>query len=208
MHVEFRKKLSKPVFLSELQKFNKEGGALAKMQEFTAARLSVSKVSEKEWDFIINNLVDGYDDESDDTAAHVKRPKNPNDSGDSGGVEEAMEANANDMASAETAILEAKTTVTTEKLDNGIVSVEASTMIENAELPTIASPPVVKSTEFLFGDGLVPPATSDTIVAQAVSSRPASRARSRTPKLAAAAAARSMTPMNVVTEETADLVSA
>lgn len=49
--------------LSELKKYTAEGSALAQMQEFTAARLSVSKVSEKEWNFIVDNLIDGYDDD-------------------------------------------------------------------------------------------------------------------------------------------------
>lgn len=31
------------------------------MQEFTAARLSVSKVSTKEWNFIVNELIEGYE---------------------------------------------------------------------------------------------------------------------------------------------------
>ena len=33
------------------------------MQELNAARLSVSKVSEKEWNFIVNELIDGYEDD-------------------------------------------------------------------------------------------------------------------------------------------------
>ena len=34
------------------------------MQEFNAARLSVSKVAEEEWNFIVNELIDGYEDEA------------------------------------------------------------------------------------------------------------------------------------------------
>lgn len=33
------------------------------MQEFKAARLSVSKVSPEEWTFIVNNLIEGYEGE-------------------------------------------------------------------------------------------------------------------------------------------------
>ena len=33
------------------------------MQEFTAARLSVSKVTEKEWNFIVDELIEGYDED-------------------------------------------------------------------------------------------------------------------------------------------------
>lgn len=34
------------------------------MQEFTAARLSVSRVTEKEWNFICNELIEGYEDDA------------------------------------------------------------------------------------------------------------------------------------------------
>ena len=63
VHVEYRKKLSKPVTLKELQKYSKDGGVLANMQEFRAARLSVSKVSEDEWNFIVNQLIEGYEED-------------------------------------------------------------------------------------------------------------------------------------------------
>lgn len=63
VHVEFRKKLIKPVPLKELQKYAMSGGALSNMQELNAARLSVSKVSADEWTFIVDNLIEGYDDE-------------------------------------------------------------------------------------------------------------------------------------------------
>lgn len=96
VHVEFRKKLSTPVrsvfsphpllsrlantnglrSLKELQKFKHDSGVLANMQEFTAARLSVSKVTAVEWNFIVNNLVEGYEkkagDVTLDTAATTK----------------------------------------------------------------------------------------------------------------------------------------
>lgn len=59
VRVEFRKKFSKPVYLSELQKFAKPGAVLENMQEFKAARLSVSKINEKEWNFIVDKLIEG-----------------------------------------------------------------------------------------------------------------------------------------------------
>lgn len=34
------------------------------MQELNAARLSVSKVSEKEWNFIVDELIEAYEDEA------------------------------------------------------------------------------------------------------------------------------------------------
>ncbi|KAL8995181.1 MAG: hypothetical protein Q9169_005040 [Polycauliona sp. 2 TL-2023] len=57
VHVEFRTKFHEPVALKELQKFAKPGGILEKMQTLKMSRLSVSKVSKKEWDFI-HTLID------------------------------------------------------------------------------------------------------------------------------------------------------
>ncbi|KAK3702931.1 hypothetical protein LTR37_014780 [Vermiconidia calcicola] len=62
--VEFRKKLSKPVTREELQKFTAGEGVLSQMQEFTAARLSVSKVTESEWNFICTELIEWYEDDA------------------------------------------------------------------------------------------------------------------------------------------------
>ncbi|EME89590.1 uncharacterized protein MYCFIDRAFT_124617, partial [Pseudocercospora fijiensis CIRAD86] len=56
VYVEFRKKFSKPITRDVLKKHFDEG-PLSKMQEFNAARLSVSKVSEDEWNFI-NGLIE------------------------------------------------------------------------------------------------------------------------------------------------------
>jgi predicted RNA-binding protein with PUA-like domain len=63
VHVEFRKKLSKPVPLKVLQKFSSGTGVLKDMQVMKQVRLSVSKVTEKEWNFIVDNLIEGYEDE-------------------------------------------------------------------------------------------------------------------------------------------------
>ncbi|KAI4223234.1 MAG: hypothetical protein L6R36_005577 [Xanthoria steineri] len=52
VHVEFRSKFEDPVTLKELQKYAKPGGILENMQTLKMSRLSVSKVSKKEWDFI------------------------------------------------------------------------------------------------------------------------------------------------------------
>ena len=65
VHVEYRKKLTKPVTLKELQKYSENDGVLANMQELKAARLSVSKVTMEEWTFITEQLVDGYEHEVD-----------------------------------------------------------------------------------------------------------------------------------------------
>ncbi|KAF2765662.1 DUF55-domain-containing protein, partial [Teratosphaeria nubilosa] len=50
--VEFRQKLETPIYLAELQEFRGPGAVLSDMQLHTLARLSVSKVSPKEWRFI------------------------------------------------------------------------------------------------------------------------------------------------------------
>ena len=49
--------------LTELKKFALKDGALSQMQEFTTARLSVSKVSEAEWNFIVDKLIEGYEED-------------------------------------------------------------------------------------------------------------------------------------------------
>lgn len=53
VHVQFRQKFDAPITRTQLQQSHKEG-PLANMQEFTAARLSVSKVSSDEWDHIMD----------------------------------------------------------------------------------------------------------------------------------------------------------
>ncbi|GAB7332319.1 hypothetical protein MBLNU13_g04149t1 [Cladosporium sp. NU13] len=78
VHVGFLKKLSKPVTLKEMQKYSGANGILQDMQLIKQARLSVSKVSEKEWNFIVDELIEGYeedganDGEDDDGLAGVK----------------------------------------------------------------------------------------------------------------------------------------
>lgn len=71
VHVEFRKKLSKPVSLKHLQKYA-GSGVLGEMQVLNSARTSVTRVSEKEWNFITKELIEDYDDganDDDDAAA-------------------------------------------------------------------------------------------------------------------------------------------
>jgi predicted RNA-binding protein with PUA-like domain len=54
VHVEFRQKLETPVTLKELRAFQDEKGSpLENMQMLKLTRLSVSKVSAGEWDFLI-----------------------------------------------------------------------------------------------------------------------------------------------------------
>ncbi|KAL8730671.1 MAG: hypothetical protein Q9181_004579 [Wetmoreana brouardii] len=62
VHVEFRRKFPYMVSLKELQKFAKPGGLLENMQTLKMSRLSISKVSKKEWDFIHELLLPEDDD--------------------------------------------------------------------------------------------------------------------------------------------------
>ncbi|MCJ1436092.1 hypothetical protein MMC27_005470 [Xylographa pallens] len=57
VHVAYRVKFKEIIKLKDLQKFAEAGGVLADMQTLRQSRLSVSKVSKKEWDFI-RNLAD------------------------------------------------------------------------------------------------------------------------------------------------------
>ena len=54
VHVEFREKFPQEITLKELQKHSKNGGVLENLQTLKSTRLSVSKVSKKEWGFIID----------------------------------------------------------------------------------------------------------------------------------------------------------
>lgn len=65
--------------LKELQKFKHASGVLANMQEFTTARLSVSKVTAAEWKFIVDNLIEGYEDEVADATLDAAATKKAED---------------------------------------------------------------------------------------------------------------------------------
>ena len=54
VHVEFRRKFPNAVTLKELQRYSKDGAVLERMQILRQTRLSVSKVTKKEWDFILS----------------------------------------------------------------------------------------------------------------------------------------------------------
>jgi predicted RNA-binding protein with PUA-like domain len=56
VHVEFRRKLKEPITLKELREWNGKGGPLEHMQMLKQSRLSVSKVSEDEWHFILGEI--------------------------------------------------------------------------------------------------------------------------------------------------------
>jgi predicted RNA-binding protein with PUA-like domain len=61
VHVEFRRKLKEMITLSELREFAEKDGKLAQMQMLKQSRLSVSKVSKEEWQFLL-----GVADEQED----------------------------------------------------------------------------------------------------------------------------------------------
>ena len=61
VRVSFRQKFPDFVRLKELQKYAREGGILQNMQTLKQSRLSVSKVSKKEWDFILK--LGGYEED-------------------------------------------------------------------------------------------------------------------------------------------------
>jgi predicted RNA-binding protein with PUA-like domain len=54
VQVEFRQKFPRMITLKELQRFAQPGGALQEMQTLKQSRLSVSKVSKEEYDFIMS----------------------------------------------------------------------------------------------------------------------------------------------------------
>lgn len=53
VHVEFRKRFKEIITLKDLNSYKQPGGVLADMQALKQSRLSVSKVTKEEWDFII-----------------------------------------------------------------------------------------------------------------------------------------------------------
>ena len=59
--MEFRRKFSELIRLKELQKYAKTGGVLEHLQTLKMSRLSVSKVTPKQWKFIMT-LVEEEDE--------------------------------------------------------------------------------------------------------------------------------------------------
>ncbi|POS84997.1 hypothetical protein EPUL_002771 [Erysiphe pulchra] len=58
VHVEFRQKLKSPITLKELKAWHTEKNhVLANLQMLKLARMSVSKVGESEWNFIISEMI-------------------------------------------------------------------------------------------------------------------------------------------------------
>ncbi len=64
VHVGFLRKFNNLIRLKDLQIFAKTGGVLKNLQTLKQSRLSVSKVTKKEWDFIMSLADDGVDPEA------------------------------------------------------------------------------------------------------------------------------------------------
>lgn len=163
VHVEFRKKLSSPVHLAQLQKFSEGNGVLNAMQVIKQSRLSVTGVTEAEWNFITERLVEGYEEDEGDAL-----PKAEGRNGASNGTINAEEDS---------------TLITTEQPDGDVV-INESSQKEEAELPPGIAPaglalPTIES-EIPSTDTIFPAETSQT-------SRPASRQASRAPSVKAKA---------------------
>ncbi|KAK6418710.1 hypothetical protein LTR95_017163 [Oleoguttula sp. CCFEE 5521] len=199
VHVEYRKKLSNPVTLKELQRFGKtEGGVLSDMQVLKTTRLSVTKVTEEEWEFIVKEII-GDEYEKDEAAAAV--------SGD--------ELPAITTTEAPTAGAVA--------VDPPVVQASSRQASRAASLQSSLAPPVVQSTEtitdaidsaFPTSDvakpasraGSLKPASRAGSVkpsSRAGSVKPASRAGSLAPAVRASSRGRSRTPKPATVEEAA-----
>ena len=81
------------------------------MQEFKLARLSVSKVSKEEWEFIVNQLIEDYEDDTALPATANGVDGAMEDAGLPNGVAETKEIPESDMPTTDT-VLAAETTAT------------------------------------------------------------------------------------------------
>ncbi len=54
VHVKFRSKFAQPVGLKELREMGRPGQPLENMQMLKQSRLSVSRVSPSEWEYLMN----------------------------------------------------------------------------------------------------------------------------------------------------------
>lgn len=155
VHVEYRNKLSSPVHLSELQKYMEGSGVLSKMQVLKQSRLSVTKVTEAEWTFINEQLIEGFEEQSDALPGAGSSPTN---------------GKSNNTPTAE----EESSIITTEQRDGEVVENESSlkeSELSSGVLPAGLALPTI--------EGEIP--STDTIFPADIyqTSRPASRGGSR-----------------------------
>ena len=73
----FREKFKKFVPLKELQRYAKEGGVLSNMQVLRQTRLSVSRVTKTEWEFIMTQLVSNEEEPAPYTETATKTKARP-----------------------------------------------------------------------------------------------------------------------------------
>lgn len=66
VHVKFIRKFDDMIKLSELKSFAQQGGILKDLQTLRQSRLSVSRVTPKQWKFIMS-LVDGEEEQDVET---------------------------------------------------------------------------------------------------------------------------------------------
>lgn len=198
VHVEYRKKLARPVTLKELQKYSgSEGGVLSKMQELNAARLSVSRVSQKEWSFIVDELIEGYEDEI-----------NGFEAGEDAAAVNSVATKGN-FAMADAVVNFAEHNAVSAKEDAAVPDGEvdptlAGTTVNVEVMETIESEPLTNDDKSL---ALETAATSSRPASRAGSKKPSSRPTSRATSLAppprATSRARSRTPRDTSAQPTA-----
>lgn len=158
------------------------------MQEFTTARLSVSKVNESEWNFIIDNLVEGYEEDEALPAKEVGDPaiadadiEIPN------GVKKTIES---DAPTADTGLT----------ADTAPTSRPASRAASRASSRAASRPPSRAGSESR-NTGLKPASRPASRASLQPPARSVSRGRSRTPGKRRATSVQPTQPMDTVTEE-------
>jgi predicted RNA-binding protein with PUA-like domain len=185
VHVEFRKKLSEPGTLKQLQKFSSDKGVLKDMQVLKQSRLSVAKVSEKEWNFIVDELIEGYEGEGDEDLRDEVDDVKPVPNLDGGGhaVEGANAAEDDGLVGVGGEAMKEDVDAEDEPLD--VVDAEEPEIglpLDNTSLPTALMDAEVA--EFPTSGTEVPPNTHATSRPTScgeagIGSRPVSRAGSR-----------------------------
>lgn len=149
------------------------------MQEFTAARLSVSKVSEDEWNFINNELIEGFED---DTAALLTASTATN--GD------AMEV---DNVPNGATIIETKETIETDMTTTDTMLAAETTASSRPGSRAGSTAPSKAGSRAPSRVGSRAPSAEPKF--EKKSSRPVSRAGSLAPPTTAGACGRSRTPL-------------
>lgn len=80
VHVQFKRKFPQKISLKDLQRFSKPGGTLENMFLMKQSRLSVSKVSKSEWDFVMKQLGDDSEEDEQVVAGEDEEPEDSEES--------------------------------------------------------------------------------------------------------------------------------